>query len=97
MFDKPKKPKRQVNNGGFDHVWSKKRSLNIQSMIKKMQKDRAYMFKVAHELLNSYSDVPWKIGDEAGSMLIAWVSMQMDNEYRRELAKKPKKAKRSRR
>ncbi len=82
----------------FDHKWPKKRSLNIEQMLKRMQKDEAYLFEMAFTLLNSYSDIPWKLGDENMSLLIAWVAAQMDNKRRAILAKrKPKKKKSSRR
>lgn len=82
---------------GLDHLWPKKRSLNIEQMIKRMKKDEAYLFEMAHVFLHHYSDIPWKLGDENMSILISWVATQMNNKYVALKAKKSKKTKRPRR
>lgn len=97
MFEKEKKSKKQAKNGGFDHKWPKKRSLNIEQMIKRMQKDEAYLYEVAYLFLHTFSDIPWKLGDENMSIMIAWVAAQMHNKKLEAERKRPKKAKRSRR
>ncbi len=81
----------------FDHRWPKTRSLNMELMIKRMQKDEAYLFEMAYTLLNGYSDIPWKLGDENMSILIAWVAAQMHNRHLQAKAKKPKKPARRKR
>lgn len=84
-MEKPYKTKAQTKKGSWDHAWPRKRSLNIEQMIKRMQKDESYLFEMASHFLYLFSDLPWKIGDENGSLLIAWIAAQMSN---RHLAKK---------
>lgn len=98
-FDKPyedrlkesRRKEQSKKKNTLDHRWPLKRSKNLETMIKKMQKDPALLFETAAELLRSYSDFPWKLGDENMSILIAWVAAQMTNfslEYQRKKGKK---------
>ncbi len=89
MTEKPYKTKAQTKKGAFDHAWPRKRSLNIEQMIKRMQKDESYLFEMASHFLSTFSDIPWKLGDENMSILIAWIAAQMDS--RRRATKKPRR------
>ena len=92
-LEKPYKTKAQRKKGSWDHLWPRKRSLNIENMIKRMRKDEAYLFEMASTLLNTFADVPWKLGDENMSILMAWIAAQLtskqwDIENKRKRSKK---------
>lgn len=86
-----KKNKRKNGLDQLDHTWANKRSKNIEQMFSKMRKDESYLLGVVYNLLTNYADIPWRMGDENMSILIAWCANQIDGLRRRS---KPKRKKR---
>ena len=95
-LEKPYKTKAQRKKGSWDHLWPRKRSLNIEAMIKRMQKDEVYLFEMAALFLNNFSDVSWKLGDENMAIMMAWIAAQMTSKSWA-AKKSPKKKTRRRR
>ncbi len=70
--------------------WAKKRTDNIYRLIEEMRKDDSRVLEMASTILSDLSDTPWKLGDESGAILLAWIAARL-HAWKMDLRSKQKK------
>lgn len=58
-------------------VWYKKRRENVDEMIQEMKGNDAKLFEQASKIIGDMSDIPSKLGDDVGGILMGTISSML--------------------